>query len=202
VSLSASTASAKPEAWFPDTSTLITLAHRTPLGDAVRSYFDGKGVVLLEAVVDELEALTSTKGSVAPFAKKALRELSWAREPVPIKDADIVRALEFQNEIRGGEALSHDLEHWGESAIIALASLAQHRAPIMLSEDYNARAAANRNKISSYSVHKLLSRMIRENQISATDAEAHANALQRAGRASDYTAAELTSGRLGRVGQP
>lgn len=154
--------SQQPEVWFPDTSTLVTLAYHPPLGDAVRAYLNDKQVVLLEVVVDELHSLASSTSKVARYANQALGNISWAGKPISIKDADIVSARVFQEEISALKPLKYDLEHWGESAIIALASRARHFSPTMLCEDYNARVAANRNGVKSYSVHKLLARILKE----------------------------------------
>lgn len=52
------------------------------------------------------------------------------------------------------------------------------------------------------SVHKLIHLMIKQDKITASEALGFADALNKAGRAQDYTQAELASGRLGRVGQP
>ena len=67
---------------------------------------------------------------------------------------------------------------------------------------YDARIAAHTRQIKPFSVHKLLHLMIRQSKVTAADAAAFAAALSRARRAPDYTAAELTSGALGRVGKP
>ena len=190
------------EVWFPDTSTLVTLAYHPPLGDEVRAYLNDKRVVLLEVVVNELHSLASSTSNVAGYANQALGDLHWAGESVPIKDTDIIRARVLQEEIRALKPLKYDLEHWGESAIIALASLAQHFSPVMLCEDYNARVAANRNGIKTYSVHKLLSRMLKENKISLSEAISHTDALCSHARGPSITARELTQGELGRVGRP
>jgi hypothetical protein len=94
------------------------------------------------------------------------------------------------------------MQHYGEAAIIALATRAQKLRPLMLSDDYDARVAANNHGVEPFSVHKLLHLMIRQGKITAAQAAGFADALYSAGRAQDYTAAELSSGHLGRVGQP
>jgi hypothetical protein len=72
----------------------------------------------------------------------------------------------------------------------------------MLSDDYDARVAARNHNVEPFSVHKLLHLMIKQGKVTAVQAASYADALRSAGRAQDYTAAELHSGRLGRVGQP
>ena len=111
-------------------------------------------------------------------------------------------ALEYLKVLRVLNKPREAREHWGESAIIAVASRARTLAPIMLCDDHGARVAANDNGIKPYGVHKLLSLMIKQNRITATDAETHANALNLASRFADYTAAELASFDLGRAGEP
>lgn len=98
--------------------------------------------------------------------------------------------------------MKHALEHFGEAAIISLASRARKLRPLMLSDDYDARIAAKDRNVEPLSVHKLLHLMISQRKITAAQAAGFADALNRAGRAQDYTAEELASGRLGRVGQP
>jgi hypothetical protein len=72
----------------------------------------------------------------------------------------------------------------------------------MLCDDYDARVTAKNHAVEPYSVHKLMYLMITQAKITAPEAEAFADALHVAGRAQDYTAQELASGRLSRVGQP
>jgi hypothetical protein len=50
--------------------------------------------------------------------------------------------------------------------------------------------------------HKLMHTMIRKGEIADTQAASIAQAMLDADRAQDYTAGELASGRLGRVGGP
>lgn len=111
-------------------------------------------------------------------------------------------AVQLQEEIAGGRPLKHPMEHYGEAAVISLASRARKVRPLMLCDDYNARVAAKNHKVEPVSVHKLLYLMIRQGKITAADAAGFADALHAAGRHQDYTAQELASGRLGRVGQP
>lgn len=99
-------------------------------------------------------------------------------------------------------ALKHDLEHYGEAAIVALASRARTVAPRMLSDDYDARVLAKNNDVEPVSVHRLPFSMITNGVISDVEAADFAQALHVAGRAQDYTAEELRTGRLGRAGRP
>jgi hypothetical protein len=189
--------------WFPDTSALVTLAVHAPLHRAVVATLSTHHRVLLRAVVAELEDLAGSGDSAAPWAETALGQLDWLGEPVSLDDPVGTRlAAEIQLELAAGRALKHDSEHWGEAAIIALAARAQTVRPLMLSDDYNARVAALARGTNAYSVHKLLHQMIKQQRLAPAVAARFAEALTTAGRAQDYTADELASGKLGRVGQP
>jgi hypothetical protein len=73
----------------------------------------------------------------------------------------------------------------------------------MLSDDYDARVLAKNHGVEPLSIHRLLVSMIVAGALTDTRAAAFAHALHQAGRAADYTAEELRTGRrLGRVGQP
>ncbi len=194
---------AKPEVWFPDTSALVTLAVSMPLQRAVAATLSNYDLVLVEAVVAELEGLASTNDAAAVWAGTALDQLEWLGSPVRVDDPVGTRlSVELQQQIAGGRPLIHDMQHYGEAAIIALASRAQRLKPLMLCDDYDARVAAKNRSVEPFSVHKLLHLMIEQSAITATQAAGFADMLRMAGRAQDYTAAELASCRLGRVGQP
>ena len=199
-----SPAPTKPQVWFPDTSALVTIAVHTPLGDDVRARMGAAGTrrVLLAAVVGELEDLAGSRSSDARWASKALSELAWLGAPVPLDDLGQQLAVDFQEEIRGGRPLRHPAEHWGEAAILGLATRAQALTPLMFSDDYNARIAADSNGVKAVGVHKYLHLMVRARAMTAPRASAHAQALHAAGRHQDYTQQELVDGRLGRVGMP
>jgi hypothetical protein len=194
---------AKPQVWFLDTSALVTLAVHPPLQRAVAGTLSTHRRVLVRAVVAELEGLAGTGDVAAAWASSALGQLDWLGTPVRVDDPIGTQlAVEIQALIAGGRALVHDMQHYGEAAIISLASRAQTLKPLMLSDDYDARVAAKNRCVEPLSVHKLLHLMINQSLITAAQAAAFADALQKAGRAPDYTAAELASGRLGRVGEP
>ena len=108
----------------------------------------------------------------------------------------------FQKEVAGTRPLKHDSEHVGEATIVALASRAHWLAPRMLSDDYDARVLAKNNNVEPASVHRLLSAMIATRKITDVEAARFAAALRDAGRAPDYTAEELRTGRLGRAWRP
>jgi hypothetical protein len=159
--------------------------------------------VLVDAVLAELKRLAATSDRTAGWARIALGQLDWLGQAMPVDDPVGTRlAAQFQAAIAGEHPLLHDMQHYGEAAIIALASRAQRLRPLMLSDDYNARVAASKNGITPVSVHKLLYLMIRQGRTTADQAAAFAAALASAKRAQDYTAAELASGQLGRVGRP
>jgi hypothetical protein len=101
-----------------------------------------------------------------------------------------------RKEIAGGRPLKHPMEHFGEAAVISLASRAQKMKALMLCDDYGARVAAKNRNVEPVSVHKLMHLMIRQGKLTATEAATFADALHTAGRHPDYTAQELASGRL------
>lgn len=189
--------------WFPDTSALVTMAVHSPLQRAVVATISAHDRVLLQAVVAELQGLAGGSSPAAVWADTALGQLEWLGAPVPVDDPAGTRlAVELQELIAGGRPVMHDMQHYGEAAIISLASRAKALRPLMLSDDYDARVMARNRKVEAVSIHMLLHLMIGQGKISATQAAGFADALHRAGRAQDYTATELTSGQLGRVGRP
>jgi hypothetical protein len=189
--------------WFPDTSALVTLAVHQPLQDAVIAQLSNKRRVLVKSVVAELEGLAQGSSPTAGWANRALKQLDWLGKPVPVDDpVGTNLALQFQEQVAAGRPLKHDLEHYGEVAIVALASRARKLAPRMLSDDYDARVLAKNNDVEPVSVHRLLFSMIASGAISDAEAADFAEALCVAGRAQDYTAEELRTGRIGRAGRP
>lgn len=194
---------AKPEVWFPDTSALVTLAVHPPLQRAVAATLSKHHRVLVETVVAELQGLAGTSDTTAAWAGTALGQLDWLGASVRVDDpVGTQLAAEVQELIAGGRPLMHDMQHYGEAAIISLACRAQGLRPLLLCDDYDARVAAKNRNVEPFSIHKLLTLMIRQDRITAAQAAGFADALHSAGRAQDYTATELESGRLGRVGQP
>jgi len=194
---------AKPQVWFPDTSALITLAVHQPLQEAIVDALAAKRRVLLAAVVAELEGLTRQSQPSASWAKTALGQLGWLGKPVVVDSpTGAALASEIQQDLAAGRSLRHPLEHWGESAIISLASRAIHLRPFMLSDDYDARIAAHTKGVEAMSVHKLLHLLIIRSHITVEAAASFSDALRDAGRSPDFTADELRSGRLKRVGEP
>ena len=193
---------AKPQVWFPDTSALITLAVHEPLQAVAVDALADKRRVLLVAVVAELAELTRLSQPLASWASTALGQLEWLGAPVALDSpSGTILASEIQQDLAAGRG-RHDLEHWGESAIISLASRAIHLRPFLLSDDYDARIAAHAKGVESVSVHKFLHLLVVRGRITAQDAASFSDVLHDAGRSPDFTADELRSGRLGRVGQP
>ena len=189
--------------WFPETSALVTLAVHLPLQQAVMATLLAHRRVLVKAVVTELEGLATTSNITATWAGTALGQLDWLGEPVSLDDpAGVKLAVQLQEEIAAGRPLKHPMEHFGEAAVISLASRAQVTRPLMLCDDYGARVTASNHDVEPFSVHKLMHLMISQGKVTATQAAAFADALDEAGRANNYTVQELASGRLGRVGQP
>jgi hypothetical protein len=189
--------------WFPETSALVTMAVHLPLQRAVVAALSAHPLVLVKAVVTELEELAMTSDITATWAGTALSQLDWLPEPAPLDDpVGVELAVSLQEEVAGGRPLKHPMEHFGEAAVISLACRAQRLKPLMLCDDYDARVAAKNHDVEPLSVHKLLHLMIRQGKVTAAEAAGFADALHAAGRAKDYTVQELSSGRLARVGQP
>ena len=201
---------AKPDVWLFDTSTLITLAADDELAAVVRAELSPHRCVLFDVVVDELEWLADVPGKDQRLVQRALTQLGWLGPVVDTAQlSDPERARAIQELIAGTRPLRDDWEHWAESVIIDIARRLTMATPILLSEDHSARVEANqrsddgRGPIASYSVHKLLSRMVRAGRLPAEDAEAFAVRLVEAGRARHtYTAEEFRKPDLGRVGRP
>jgi hypothetical protein len=194
---------AKSIVWFVDTSALVTLAAYQPLHDVVVTALPDHRWILVRAVVAELEGLARGSSPTAKWASRALKQLSSWGEPIGLDDpVGTQLAQRFQAQIAAGRPLKHDLEHYGEAAIVALASRARKLVPRMLSDDYDARVLAKNNGVEPVSVHRLLFSMIAGGIITDVEAARFADALHAAGRASDYTAEELRTGRLGRAGRP
>jgi len=194
---------AKPQVWFPDTSALINLAVHAPLQEAVAAALVDKKRVLVSAVVAELKGLTWQPQPLGSWPKTALGQLQWLGDPVVLdspRGASL--ASDIQQALAAGRSLRHPQEHWGESAIIALASRATRLRPLLLSDDYDARIAAHVRGVQAMSVHLFLHLLIGQGRITDKRAASFANALHAAGRCPDFTADELRSGRLGRVGAP
>ena len=85
---------------------------------------------LVAAVVAELEDLAKTAGKTATWAGIALGQLAWLGKPVRLDDPVGARlAVEVQEQIAAGRPLKYDLEHYGEAAILALASRARSLRP-------------------------------------------------------------------------
>lgn len=117
-------------AWFPDTSALVTLAVHPPLQRAVAAALSVHNLVLVESVVSELKGLAGTSDPAAAWAGTPLGQLDWLGEPVRVDDpVGTQLAVELQELIAGGRPLTHDMQHYGEAAIISLASRAQRLQP-------------------------------------------------------------------------
>lgn len=139
---------ARRQVWFLETSALVTLSVHLPLRHAVVAALSPHYRVLVKAVVTELEELTMTSDITATWAGKALGQLDWLGKAVPLDDpAGAELAVQLQAEIAGGRPLRHPMEHFGEAAVIALASRAKTIRPLMLCDDYNARVAAKSRQV-------------------------------------------------------
>ena len=144
----------------------------------------------------------------ATWTNLALSQLSWLGAPLAVaQDSEAFgTALDLQDEMAAENPLEHDNEHWGESVIIALGKHVTTRDVIMLSEDYNARVAANRHHVTSMSLAKLMRHMVLDEHRTADQAKAFTRALIRCDRwktNAAITAQDFIDGRIsGRMGRP
>ena len=124
----------------------------------------------------ELVGVTQIAGDVGSWAATALTQLDWLGTPVLVDDpVGIALAIAFQNEVAVGRPLRHPAEHYGEAAIVALASRAQHLRPRLLSDDYDAQILAHNHQVEPLSVHKLLTSMIAAGHVTPQTAAGHAD---------------------------
>jgi hypothetical protein len=208
-STSPAAAPIKPEAWLFDTSTLLSLAAVPTLQVAIQAELSNQPCVLFDVVVDELAHLARRTDQTGLLARQAEGRLAWLGAAADSSIGDVDRALAIQDVIAGTRALVHEWEHWAESVMIDIARRMTQLTPILLSEDHSARVEASQctpegeGPIASYSLHKLMARMVRAGRMPAQDAASFADQLQQAGRARlTYTAQEFSTGNLRRVGQP
>lgn len=195
--------SKKQQVWFPDTSALVTLAVHTPLQQVVQKSLSGRTTVLAEAVVRELQGLTVAPPPLGKWARTALSQLDWLHKPIRLdspQGTDL--ALALQERMASGRMLRHPMEHFGEAAIIALASRARRMSPIMLSDDHDARTLARDYRVTPVSTHRLLHMLVQRRRITPDEAQRFCDALADHGRGPTITAADFLAGRLGRVGKP
>ncbi|WP_280668110.1 MULTISPECIES: hypothetical protein [unclassified Kitasatospora] len=189
--------------WFIDTSSLVTLAADDALRAAVERELGHQRRALLDVVVDELEFLAAGNSDARDLAEAALEQLAWLGEPVDTTDmTDSQHVLAIQEVVRGGRPLKHEREHWAESMIMSMAGRLTMVRPQILTEDYGARVESLNHGLTPFSVHKLLSIMVKSGKLDASDAVAYADSLKAAGRGQDYTAQDFMTGRLRRVGHP
>lgn len=192
-----------PQVWFPDTSAIVTLAVHEPLHATVVNALSSHRRVLVQAVDRELRGLARTARPTGTWAKTALEQLDWLGTPVRLVEPDgVTLAVEIQEQLAAGRALRHDLEHFGESAIIAMASRLSKLRPLMLTDDYDARVIAKVRRVGSVSVRKFLHLMVQQGKLSAETAASFTEVLFDAGRGPRVTAAEFEAGRIGRAGLP
>lgn len=200
---------ATPRAWFFDTSTLITMQASPTLSELIKDQLDGEDLVLLEAVVEELELIASQSRPVSPLAAAALNDLSWLGPAQPVDDyADLDDIVHWQEQVAEGRVLKHPREHWAEACIIAtIEVLPEDRGAVaFLSEEHAARIhAASHDWCTSMSVHRYLYELVQQGTISGEAALEISNELEAADRGiscilEDYTSP--TPRGLGRCGQP
>ena len=193
--------------WWPDTSALITLAVspavRAAVTAAIATSPHTARILLARAIEAELTGLQRSDEPVAALARTALGQLAWTHSAVPLDDpAGVDLAIEIQNELAAGQPLRYPTEHWGEAAIISLASRSQNFKPQLLSDDYDARVAAAARGVDAIGVPMLISRMVQAGSVTCENAETWVAALARHRRCPAFTGAQLAAGTLGKHSLP
>ncbi|GAA3623674.1 hypothetical protein GCM10022223_45850 [Kineosporia mesophila] len=198
------------QVWFIDTSALMSAAVSLHLDREIQSAIGTDPCMLLDVVVDELRYRAATDG------RRSLAEIalgSLARYGPPVKTLGLVA----EADVRGIQALlsdphplRHPAEHYAESVAIEMMRAAHNRGSQhrfrFLSEDYDARVAANQvPSCEPLSTPRLLWARVRQGGLAAAQAVSITDELMRAGRCRDFTVAELSGSqraRLGRAGHP
>lgn len=191
------------QAWFPDTNVLINLAIHRPLRRIVHDVVSRHRIVLVSAVVAELRGLSRAGRPLGGWADTALCDLDWLGPEHDLDDPEGTDlAVTIQEELSAGQELSHPYQHFGEAAIVALAMRARIVKPVVLSDDRTARVIARRNGLTSLSLPKLLSGLVRRSRLTASEAEDLARPLAEAGRWPLFTADDFSLGTLAGFGLP
>lgn len=200
---------ASPRVWFFDTSTLITTQASPALADLIKSQMEGEDLVLLEAVVEELELIAPQNRPVSALARAALNDLEWLRPAQPVDDyADLDDIVHWQEQVAEGRALKHPREHWAEACIIAaIEVLPQDRGAVaFLSEEHSARIhAAIHGWCMSMSLHRYMYELVQDGTIAAEVALEISSELEAADRGISCNLQDFTGSTphgLGRFGQP
>ncbi len=200
---------ARPRAWFFDTSTLITMQASPTLNELIKDQMDGEDLVLLEAVIEELELIKDQNRRVSPSAAAALNDLSWLGPAQPVDEyAKLKDIVHWQEQVAEGRVPKHPREHWAEACIIAaIEVLPKSRGGVaFLSEEHAARIyAASHDWCLSMSAHRYLYELVQQGTISGEKALEISNELEAAGRGISCTLEDYTSPTprgLGRCGQP
>ncbi len=166
-------------------------------------------VVIIDIVQDELTHRAGIPDT-AGLAKVALTCIKphWSvmgtTRYIGLEDMQLA-----QEDVADGRTLTDDMQHWAESAIIALArrsATAGLTSKILLSEDYDARRVACTVPYTrGVSIHSLLHERVQGSRMTAEAAAVLGEKLHEAGRGPAVTASDFAdpTGRgLGRVARP
>lgn len=195
--------------WFPDTSSLLSMAVDKDIEAAVVDEIGDDPVVIIDIVQDELTH-RATIAETAALAKAALSGIKpdWSvMETTPYVTLDQVQRA--QEDVADGRLLTDDSQHWAESTIIAIArrlATTGLTTKILLSEDYDARRVACTVPLTrAVSIHSVLHQRVQASRMTAEAAAVLGEKLHEAGRGPAVTASDFTepTGRgLGRVAKP
>lgn len=196
--------------WFPDTSSLLSMAVDERAETAVLDEIGADPVMFIDVVEIEL----NRRARIAATAKLAEIALNHIR-PHWVKMATERYVTEeevqqIQEEVADGRTLLDNHQHWAESTIIALArrsaAAGYTSVKLLLSEDYEARRVACATPfMRALSVHALLHERVQKKRMTSQDAAELGEVLHTAGRGPAVTASDFAdpSGRgLGRVAKP
>jgi hypothetical protein len=196
--------------WFLDTSSLLSMALDEEIEAVILDEIGNDPVMIIDIVQDELTRRASVSGT-AGLAKTALNRLQphWVvmdtKRYVSLEDVQLA-----QEDVADGRTLTDDMQHWAESAIIALARRSATAGftsiKMLLSEDYDARrVACTVPHTRGVSIHALLHERVQRNRMTSDAAAALGAILQAAGRGPAVTSgdfADPTGRGLGRVARP
>jgi hypothetical protein len=190
-----------PPSVLIDTCSLIGLVVDPDMWSCAKGHFVGR-VGTAQIVVKELQNLRADP-KVGKLVGRVLADIGWLGSPLRVEeDEEVAEVTRIQGRIAGGRPLRHSGEHLGESALIVVARQSGSRIII---DDHDARVMAKSEGIVAISVHRLLHQWIRDEVIKSSVAKKFSDAMQAAGRGTDYTEQELIDGgrrAMGRVWEP
>ena len=190
-----------PRLVLVDTCSLLGLVVDADMWACAKSHFAGR-VGMTTRIMTEMDGLR-TDPRFGGLARRVLSDAEWLGTPLRVDAADdVAEVFRIQALIAGGRPLRHDGEHLGESELIVAAKPIGAR---ILMDDHDGRVMAKNIGVTAISVHRLLHQWIRDGVVDSSAAKRFADAMEAAGRGTDYTEHELIQGgrrAMGRVWEP